>query len=357
MTLCGCEGQPEANPETTKSEDTEIRAVWIYYDELSMLGEKENTAERFTEKISLMLDKCASYNINTVFVQIRPFGDAFYNSEIFPSSYYLAGKQGENIGYDALKICIEQAHSRNISLHAWLNPFRVMYYSKKFELAESNPCYEWIEEKSENIITTDEGIFMCPASLETQKLVTDGVREIVANYDVDGIHIDDYFYPTADESADRTFYKKYTDNVGTLTLDEWRRTNISALVSSIYSAVKTAKSDCIFSISPQGNIDNNLNSQFADVMEWCTQNGYADWIIPQVYYSFDNTILPFDKAVNEWNELNSGNVRLIWGIALYKSETEFGENEIKKQIEYLKQSNNYNGYAVFSYSYLDELCS
>lgn len=355
LMMCGCEKQVQQEDTVQKTEASEIRAVWIYYDELSMKNEKNANSQSFEQKITKMLDNCSKHGINTVFVQVRPFCDAFYKSELFPPSVYLSGEQGKDTGYDALQICIEKAHERGISVHAWINPFRVMYYSKKFTVSKTNPSYDWIENDSKNIIKTDDGIFMCPASYEVQKLVIDGVREIAENYDVDGIHIDDYFYPTTDESADSSFYKTYTESGGKLTLDEWRRANISALVSAMYSTVKSKNEDCIFSISPQGNIDNNQNSQYADVKMWCSEKGYADWIIPQIYYSFDNTVLPFDKAVGDWNKIKSENVKIIWGIALYKIGNDFDENEISKQIEYLKSLGSYDGVAYFSYSQLEKL--
>lgn len=355
LTLCSCQKQYNTDLKKNQPKDTEIRAVWIFYDEISMLNYKNPTEKDFTDKITAMLDKCTQYNINTVFIQVRPFCDAMYDSEIFPSSYYLTGEQGKKAEFDALKICVEQSHIRNIKIHAWINPFRIMYNSKKFEISESNPCYDWINNDSGNIIKTDEGYFMCPASHEVQKLVIDGIHEIAENYDVDGIHIDDYFYPTTQKSADEIFYADYIKSGGELELYDWRRANISALVGAMYSAVKSIKPDCIFSISPQGNIDNNKNSQYADVEEWCSHSGFADWIIPQVYYSLDNSVLPFKTAVDKWEKISTDSAKLIWGLAGYKVGNEFDITEFEKQTEYIKNKGSYCGYAIFSYSHLDKL--
>ena len=355
LLLSGCTAAPEKPPE---NETAQISAVWIFYSELSMLNEKYKDEKTFTAKIAEMLDNCVEWGINTVFLQVRPFSDSFYESDIFPWSYYLTGEQGKSVKYDPLEICINLAHERNISLHAWINPFRISFDNDLSKLSDNHPARDWIEQKTADVVFVNDGIYYSPASLSVQRLVIDGVREIVKNYDVDGVHIDDYFYPSTDKSVDSEYYSQYRESGGKLKLDEWRMNVISAFVSELYTAVKSEDSDCIFSVSPAGNIRNNYEQQYADVKLWCSRRGYADWIIPQLYFGFENETLPFDKALKEWSNLNTiGAVRMIYGIAAYKvndsdKEWQAGEGIINKQLDLLSNTDNCYGVAFFSYSSL-----
>ena len=141
-------------------------------------------------------------------------------------------------------------------------------------------------------------------------------------------------------------------------MKEWRLSVISSFVSAMYSAVKSEDEKCIFSVSPAGNVGNNYNEQYADVGRWCSESGFADWIIPQLYYGFDDKTLTFDKACAEWDRLGrGGKVRLICGIAAYKvnnsdEEWRSGGGIIARQIKYAEDGDNYSGIALFSYSSL-----
>ena len=355
LLLCGCNVNAEV-PEKEKSVSPDISAVWVYYNELSMKGENGGTEESFTKKIEKIFTDCADMGINTVFVQVRPFSDAFYPSEIFPWSAYLTGTQGKSVDYDPLKIMVDIGHQKNMTVHAWINPFRVSADGNRDKLAKENPAFKCKDKNS--VVETNGGIYFSPASEEAQKLVLDGVREIISNYDVDGIHIDDYFYPSTEEKVDKAYYDSYVKNGGELTLDEWRLNTVSAFVAQMYSTVKSLDSDCIFSVSPAGNINNNYTQQYADVKLWCSQRGFADWIIPQLYYGFESKSLTFDKACREWSELDTiGAVKMIYGIAAYKVNSDDGEWKagngiIDRQIECAKETGNCGGFAYFSYSQL-----
>ena len=355
MLFSGCTVQNEEK-ESIK-EETGVSAVWIFYNELNMINEGGGNESLFRDKVSKMFDDCVSWGINTVFLQVRPCADSFYNSSIFPWSYYLTGEQGKAVNYDPLKISIEEAHKRKLTLHAWINPFRIAFGDDISKLSDNHPAMKWIQKKKADVVFVNGGIYFSPASLEAQKLVIDGVREIIRNYDVDGIHIDDYFYPSVDAKVDSEFYKKYTESGGELSLDDWRLNMISAFVSQLYSAVKAENEECIFSVSPAGNINNNYNEQYADVKLWCSQTGYADWIIPQIYYGFENDILPFDTALEKWSEIHTnGDIKMIYGVAAYKvndsdSEWTAGKGIIDKQLKQIKDIGAY-GVAFFSYSSL-----
>ncbi len=354
LMLSGC-AMPPAD-EIKISETPTVNAVWIYYNELSMADENGGDEESFRSKMQSMLDNCGSMGINTVFLQVRPCCDSFYKSDIFPWSYYLTGEQGKAVSYDPLAVTLELAHERKIAVHAWLNPFRISFSDDISKLAKSHPALEWIKNKTSDVVFVNGGIYFSPASLAAQKLVLDGVREIMKNYDVDGIHIDDYFYPSTEKKVDEVYYKEYTDGGGNLSLKDWRLSMISAFVAQMYTVVKSENSDCVFSVSPAGNIKNNYEEQYADVKLWCSQRGYADWIIPQIYYGFEGDSLPFDKALKEWNELNTiGAVKMIYGLAAYKvndsdAEWDAGNGIIDRQLKLIKDTQGSYGVAYFSYS-------
>ena len=359
LTLSSC-GIIEKSNNDKKPTGKEISAVWISYTELSMKDENGGNEDSFRDKISEMFDNCAQLGINTVFAQVRPFCDAMYPSEIFPWSAYLTGYQGDPVYYDPLEIMVEEAHERGLGLHAWINPFRVSFDTDTDKLSEKNPAKKLLsdEKTKDRVGTADGGLYLCPASTQNHKLIIDGVREIIRNYEVDGIHIDDYFYPSTDISVDKTYYEEYKKSGGALFYDKWRLEVISSFVSQMYTAVKSERNDCIFSVSPAGNINNNYEEEYADVERWCSEKGYCDWMIPQIYYGFENEALPFDKACKSWSELDkSDDVRMIYGIPAYKvngEEDEFkaGGGIIEKQISAAKATDNYGGVAFFSYSSL-----
>ncbi|MBQ7595199.1 MAG: family 10 glycosylhydrolase [Clostridia bacterium] len=352
IAFSGCSSEKNENKNVQTNGGDEIRGVWIFYSELSMISESGGNEESFTAKISEMFDNCKRLQINNVFVQIRPFADSFYPSEIFPWSKYLTGEQGRAVDYDPLKIMVEQAHGRSLKIHAWLNPFRISLSSS---VCDEHPAKKWIDEKSDNVIITEQGTFFNPASVQANKLILNGVREIAEKYDVDGIHIDDYFYMSQSADIDKNDYQKYTSSGGKLSLDDWRRQNISSFVSSMYSAVKAADENIIVSVSPAGNIHNNYNTLYADVKKWACKKGYCDWLIPQLYYGFESESLPYKKAADEWQKIHKEkSIKLIAGLAAYRAvgspEGEWQSGDIiARQIDYAR-SKKYDGYCFFSYS-------
>lgn len=352
--LSGCAGQPAPIEKRNVIIPENVRAVWIFYREISMADENGGTAESFKNKMNGIFDRCASMGINTVFFHVRPFADSFYPSELFPMSEYLTGKQGGEIDYDPLSIAVSLAHQKNISIHAWINPFRISFSDDRTLLDVSNPAKELLRKGSDRVCRVESGLYFNPADEENHKLIINGVREIVKNYDVDGIHIDDYFYPSTDECIDKNQYDVYRKNGGVLTLSEWRIQKVNSFVSALYSAVKSENENLIFSVSPAGNIDNNYKSLYADVKKWGSEDGYCDWLIPQIYFGFENSVLPYEKAVSQWREIATDNsVRLIAGLASYKAaegEGEWSDDDIiSRQWKSAKQ-NGYNGFALFSYT-------
>jgi len=342
----------------------EIRAVWVNYNELSMKAQNGGTKAQFTEKAKKITTDIASAGLNTVIVHVRPFCDAFYPSELFPWTSYLTGTQGKAVDYDPLQIFIDCAKACNLSVQAWINPYRVLLSRDESKLAVNNPARKFLDAgKSENLLLTDTGIYLNPASSEAQALIIDGVREIVKNYDVDAIHMDDYFYPTTDPAVDSVSYAAYQKAGGKLSLSDWRRENVSVFVSGLYAAIKAIKPEVQLVISPCGNIDHNYNNLYADVARWAREPGFCDVLMPQLYYGFLNAKLPFEDTAREWASLvTAPNVQLCFGLAFYKSGKEdqyagSGKQEwvehsdiIARQVAFCRTLSPYSGFALYTYS-------
>lgn len=339
-----------------------IKAMWISYIELQSVD--FSSAEKFTADITQMFENCKDMGLNTVIVHVRSFGDAYYNSSIFPYSHIMTDVQGENPGFDPLEIMVETAHDIGLRFEAWINPYRVKLYNHPKELSADNPA-----NNSQLTITTDSGIFYNPALQEVRDLVTEGVVEIVKNYDVDGIHFDDYFYPDTSTDIDKDQYAAYT---GTLSLDDWRRENVNMLVRQVYSAIKQYDEDITFGISPQGNDDNNYHMQYSDIKLWLGEKGYADYIMPQLYWGFDyttksgSTRYGFKNLSYEWSQYKKHpDVKLYIGLGAYRigagdggandqSEWQTGYN-IADMIKVVTANPDLHGYALYSYNSLFDL--
>ncbi|NLA77847.1 MAG: family 10 glycosylhydrolase [Clostridiales bacterium] len=378
LSFSGCLGETSPAPGTTssthKSNDPpktaaeEMRAVWLTHNEIYHMCKSE---EGFTQSTENAFSRLSEAGINTVIVQMRPFSDALYRSDIFPSSSYLGIIQGEAPAFDALEIVISAAEKHSLSVHAWINPFRVSYGTDFSALADTNPAKIWYTEdaSSPDLIVCEKGIWYKPSSPRVQKLIIDGACEIVRNYDIDAIHIDDYFYPVTDENIDAAQYAEYTALGGTLSLEQWRREQISCTVAGLYAAIKRIKAHVLLGISPSGKMSYNRDEMYADVAKWCAQSGYLDYIAPQLYYGFENEICPFESTAREWQELvKDPDITLIFGLAAYKcgNEDEFAARAestgsakyewvnnsdiIRRQINFVRSLEKHGGFALFSFS-------
>lgn len=346
-------------------EKTEIFAgVWLTYTELSVKG-KNYSEESFRNYIAELFDEFTAEGINNVFVHARAFADALYTSKLFPTSEYASGKRGKKAAYDILEICVSEGKKRNLKIHAWINPYRISADFEESELCDGI-IKQWYTENTGEVKKIENGLYLNPSSLNAQKLIIDGVREILENYEVDGIHFDDYFYAPNCKNFDKADYEIYRKNGGALSLFDFRRENVNSLLSSVYAAVKSFGDNKIFSVSPCGDIEKNTDELYADVALWC-KGGYCDMIIPQLYYGFLNETLPFEKTLEDWLSLcEDSSVKLVAGLALYKctEQDEFagkGKDEwltdssvIKRQKEMAKEKGCY-GYSYFSASYLSNL--
>lgn len=345
----------------TPESDEEMRGVWVSYMELSMENESSKTQKAFEDKFTEIAQKCRESGFNTLIVQVRPFCDALYKSSYFPWSHILTGTQGENSQYDALQIMCDICKEKNLKIHAWINPYRVSSNETPKKLSDNNPYIK----NSEIGIKTDNGIFLDPSNETAQQLISDGVKEIAENYDVDGIQFDDYFYPTEDESFDKKQYEAYIEKYGKencMSLDNWRMQNVNTLICKVYRTIKSVDSSVEFGISPQGNIGNN-DGLYADVKSWCTCKGFADYICPQIYFSLENPALNFEDCLNSWTSLDfDENVKLYVGLGGYKAGNgEYDEETwllsdsiLADEYDILRNNKSVRGFMLYSYNSLED---
>lgn len=354
--------QKEVTEKIVNQEKKKIFAVWLTYSEIGSLV-KGNSEGEYIENIEKILRDLKENKINTVFYQCRAFCDSFYQSEIFPVSKYVTVESTPPT-YDPFEIFLEKAKNYGISVHCWVNPYRISYDNEFDNLPENSPARALYKNDKTALIICESGIFLNPASSEARSLVLMGIREILNKYEVKGIHFDDYFYPETEKVNDKKSYKEYKNQGGELSLEAWRRENVNALVSSVYSLIKVENENLLFSISPSADIKKCKNVFYADVEKWCAEKGFVDILIPQIYYGFENEKMPFAEIMEEWDELASqSNVNLVCGLAAYKcgkideyagsGKNEWKENVniLSRQYEQILKSPVWQGFSLFSYSY------
>ncbi|MDY5949386.1 MAG: family 10 glycosylhydrolase [Oscillospiraceae bacterium] len=343
-----------------------MRGIWIScYDYISAAGKTRSEYKAETDK---MFKNIAACGFNTAFVHMRAFSDAFYESDIYPYSSFVAGTEGAPLPFDPFKVILESAKKYGISVHGWINPFRVSTKNDPSLLSASNPAKKILDggNSEGEVCILKNGIYYNPACVSNHKLILDGVREIIGKYDIDGIHIDDYFYPSTDKSIDSKQYSQYKASGGALSLAEWRRASVNSFVSSLYSTVKATNSNLTVSISPAAQIEKNKNELYADCALWLSSKGYADIIIPQIYFGFEHETLDFQSLLAEWAALpRNPQIKLVCGLAAYKcgkndayagaGSAEWQENTdiLARQLKCIRKNKNYSGFVVFSYKDLN----
>ena len=342
----------------------EWRAVWVSYLEWARMD--FSSEETFRAGAAQLLDNCAGLGLNTILAQVRPFGDALYRSNLYPWSHLCTGVQGQDPGFDPLDVLLQEAHTRGISVEAWVNPYRLRSSAAMPpNLADSNLANthpEWV-------CTVDEGLYLNPAEPAAADYVVQGVAELVQNYAVDGIHFDDYFYPTTDESIDAAQFAAS----GAGNLAAWRRENVTALVRAVHDTVKAADPTLRFGISPQGNPDNDENQQYSDVTGWLASGGgdaVVDYLCPQVYWGQGfalhngSTRFAFENIVPAWLAYpRAADVALYFGLGAYRVGVgDGGSNEnslsgwstgraLADQVAFLREQGA-GGWALYRYGSL-----
>lgn len=316
---------------TTPTSDKEMRGVWVStVINLDYPSEPTTSADELRKQADAILDNAAEFGFNAVFLQVRPCADALYKSEIYPWSIYLTGQQGvaPNSGFDPLAYWVEGAHKRGLELHAWINPYRITKSLAEWDkLAASSPA----KKHPEWTVLYKDNYYFNPALPEVRQLVIDGAVELAQNYAVDGVHLDDYFYPGTDfDDA-----KEYAAQGGSYAdIGDWRRNNVNLLVQGLNDALHKVRPEIQFGISPAGIwASNTLNpagsattstyssyyNMYADSRGW-VKSGWLDYIAPQIYWEAGHKTADFTALLNWWSDVVSGTkVKLYIGLADYKT--------------------------------------
>ena len=328
--------------------DEEIRGLWVTYMTLDVEAE-EDPEKAFCAKADSIIDDMVKDGFNTMFVQVRPFCDAVYRSAYFPWSHIITGKQGEDPGFDPLRCICERCSEHRIRVHAWVNPYRVSTAETPAALSDDHPVIQ----------DPDLAVAINPASDKARELIVNGVIELLEQYDIDGIQFDDYFYPEDCGNFDSRDYAAYCSRTSSpLSLEDYRFKNVSTLIREVYRAVHQTDPGAVFGIAPQGNLNNN-DSLFADVRKWCAEEGYIDYICPQIYFSLDNPSLTFENGLKDWLTLKKRkDLKLCIGLAGYKAGTDADSGTwldnhdiLQSEIEILRSA-GCDGFILYSYDSL-----
>lgn len=354
--------------------DQELRAMWISYLEFGTMP-KEKAA--FQATIDKMFDRCLELGMNAVIVQVRPDSDAMYPSKYYPWSKFASGKQGVDPGYDPLAYMIEAAHKRNLQFHAWINPYRVTGYNMNWnEVSSNNPAKVWLSDSDPSndrwVLSHQSFYYYNPSIPQVRELVVNGVSEIVKNYNIDGIHFDDYFYPTLNDKDQALCFDKpeYDLSSKSSSIASWRKDNVNQLIQAVYSEIKAEKKDVVFGISPAGNVDSlrSNTSHFVDIDTWMSSDRYIDYIMPQLYWGFERkdskgNIAPYayENNLRTWINLKEkGNVKLYIGLNVANAGANIADGNptsewlrnndiLKRQVSTARNSGGVSGFAFFRY--------
>lgn len=317
----------EAVP-TPKLMTQEFRGVWVAtVDNIDWPSTRTLTTEKQQQELLAIFDTCKAMHLNAVILQVRPSADALYNSKLEPWSAYLTNEQGKapNPAWDPLEFAVKQAHQRGLELHCWFNPYRATHPVQKSpnakthisnqhpEVVKKYGTYEWMD----------------PGEPFVQQRSIDVMLDVVKRYDVDGVHIDDYFYPYPVNDANKTkidfpdekSFAKYVAAGGKLKKPDWRRKNVDDFIERLYKGIKKVRRSVKFGISPFGvyrpGIPEGIRSGvdqydelYADARKWLVE-GWCDYFTPQLYWPIKQTPQSYPVLYDWWRSQNPKN-RYIW---------------------------------------------
>lgn len=356
----------------------EMRGVWVSsvynLDYPSRPGLSEAQLKKEADTI---VEQAADWGMTTIFLQVRPAGDALYPSKLAPWSSVLSGKQGQapDQGFDPLAYFVQQCHAKGLELHAWLNPYRITRTAVKTredafaQLCADHPAHQLTDCV---VFHSDGCLYYDPGQPQVQQHLLDIAREILETYDVDGIHLDDYFYPGS-SFADQDTYEKYGSdfpNIG-----DFRREAVCRLVNGLHDLTKNAKPDAQFGVSPAGIWASSLQiptgadtmgnqsyfESYADSRRW-VREGMVDYIAPQIYWEMGAMSGDFSVLLDWWNKtVADTKVKLYIGLAAYKSvdaqqdSVWHGTEELQRQLAAIEESTHTSGALFFRYGSLLKL--
>lgn len=307
--------------------------------------------EKQQEEMIWILDSLESIGINAIIFQVRPTADALYYSEYEPSSHWLTGKQGDSLSWDPLEWTIREAHLRGMEVHVWLNPYRVNLATTDTSILAAEHVFrqhpEWFWEYNKQW-------YFDPGLDVTREWICTIVQDIIERYDVQAIHMDDYFYPYpagGKQIPDSETFAKYPR--GFEDIRDWRRDNVNLAIQAISETIHECKDTVEFGISPFGvwrnaDVDStgsatkagitNYDDLYADIRLWI-QKGWIDYVLPQLYWEIGKKVADYDILAHWWaNEVRGTSCKLYVGMAPYRlenasSKTPWGNgNEIGRQM-------------------------
>lgn len=330
---------------TIHAADDEKRAVWVsYLDFQTHLKDKSET--EFKRAFQVICDNAKSNNLNTLIVHVRAFNDAVYPTANYPWADWISSDQ-KNPGYDPLEIMVDMTHDNGLEFEAWINPYRISLTTTQTQTFMNSSYSKGFagEELIEYEAAGHTRMILNPASPNVQRSVVQGVEEIVRNYDVDGIHFDDYFYVT---------------NTHGNTTQQERMDHVNTLVRNVYDTIKSIDSSVTFGISPAGNVANCMDHG-VDLTTWLSKSGYVDYVMPQLYWTNQHDAAGqttmFSNRANQFKALHTNSdVKLYVGLGLYnvvrKPAGDSGwvksDQNLADQAKIAK-SLGYEGYALFRY--------
>jgi|SRR5688572_5542666 len=348
----------------------EFRGVWIAtVGNMDWPSRRDLTTAQQQRELLRLLDSARELGLNAVIFQVRPMADAFYASALEPWSDYLTGESGRapEPFWDPLQFAIEQAHARGLELHAWFNPFRAGFVNKKTPLSSRH-----IARRRPDLVRRYGSFYwLDPGEPDARRQAIDVVTDVVRRYDVDAVHIDDYFYPYQEHDSrgrlitfpDDASWARYGRATG-LSRNDWRRSNVDGFVEQLYTAVRREKQHVRVGISPFGiwrpgfpasvrGLD-SYTELFADSRKWLL-NGWADYYAPQLYWPAAAPQQPYVDLVHWWTQQNPHG-RHIWPGNIPNSVADGARNwrasEIIEQIRLTRAHPGASGNIHFSASSL-----
>lgn len=347
----------------------EFRGVWIAsVDNIDWPRRGQYDVEAQKAEFIRQMDMHQRNGMNAAIVQVRPAADALYPSPYEPWSQWLTGVQGKAPApyYDPMQFTIEEAHKRGFEYHAWVNPYRATLSVGKSSVAPNHISRlhpEWFLQYGNTL-------YFDPGNKDAQHWVVDVITDMVSRYDIDAIHMDDYFYPyriAGKEFPDTASYRKHGAGMNK---DEWRRSNTDSIVAKLSRAIKETKPWVKFGISPFGvwrNQDKdpmgsptragvtNYDDLYADVLLWL-RNGWIDYVSPQIYWEFSHKAAPFQPILEWWNKNSYGRHCYI-GMGIYRAGSNTAwknPNELPRQIDSTRAMPNVQGQIYFSSTTFDK---
>lgn len=323
----------------------EMRAAWFATVwELDWPGIRGENAQK--QKYRDMLDRLQELKFNAVFFQVKGLGDAFYDSPYEPWSAAISGTRGVDPGYNVLQFLIDETHARGMEFHAWVNPYRIS------TRAAGGPAYPALHSSIDPSWVIDYPTIRIynPAKPEVRQRLADIIEDLITKFNVDGVHFDDYFYPSGVTHNDQADYAEY--GAGYNSIGDFRRGNVDKAIEAVYNIIKEKKPSVVFSVSPAPNKESNYNNLFADVAKW-TQAGWVDILVPQLYQEIGNSYNPFEGNLSVWTQFR-GKAQLVIGHGFYKfGTTDNGAafqstQELVKQFERTKANSRVVGSAMYS---------